>query len=260
MWHLVCGDVAAQGVTRVIGEDVAARALRVLRDDLAVGPLVDVETPPCSVRAQFWLDVWPGAVTPRPDFGAGLSADADWLAALKRQDRPVTVWHGDSCSEQLLLARVAAALEGSDLPFREVPCGTGDSRVGRRRAVGMIAPAEMGAYFLPKPVDTGRKALLASQWRAAVAGNADIRRWQKGDFQGEDHRQIDAILLGACTPDWRPLARVMAELMGRSDGFFVTDFFAYWRARELAAQGHLELGGSPGQHGYGGLTVRLSGR
>ena len=148
-----------------------------------------------------------------------------------------------------------------DLTRHAIESGaTGDSRVGRRRAVGMIAPAEMGAYFLPKPVDAGRKALLASQWRAAVAGNADIRRWQKGDFQGEDHRQIDAILLGACTPDWRPLARVMAELMGRSDGFFVTDFFAYWRARELAAQGHLELGGSPGQHGYGGLTVRLSGR
>ncbi|MNR66145.1 hypothetical protein D3C85_1894920 [compost metagenome] len=48
----------------------------------------------------------------------------------------------------------------------------------------------------------------------------------------------------------------MAELMGRSDGFFVTDFFAFWRARELAAQGRIELAGTAGQHGYGGLTVR----
>lgn len=257
MWHLVCGDVAAAGVTRVIGVDVAARALRVLRDDLAVGPLVDVETPPCTLRAQFWRDVWPSTVTPRPDFGIGLCADADWLAALKRQDRPVTLWHGDSCSEQLLLARVAAALEGSDLPFWEVPCGTGDSSVETRRAVGMIDPAGLGAYFLPKQVDVGRKALLASQWRSALAGNADVRRWQKGDFRGEDHRKVDAILLGACTSDWQPLARVMTELMGQSDGFFATDFFAFWRARELAAQGRLELGGTAGQDGYGELTVRL---
>ncbi|MBD2836895.1 DUF1835 domain-containing protein [Pseudomonas sp. JM0905a] len=258
MWHLVCGDVAAEGVTRVIGEAAAARALRVLRDDLAVGPLVDVETPPCTARTQFWLDVWPTAVPLRPDFGTGLSADADWLAALKRQDQPVTVWHGDSCSEQLLLARVAAALEGTDLPLWEVPCGTGDSSVETRRAVGMIDPAGLGAYFLPKQVDAGRKASLASQWRSAVAGNADVRRWQKGDFQGEDHRKVDAILLGACTADWQPLARVMAELMGQSDGFFVTDFFALWRAQELAAEGRLELDGTAGQHGYGGLTVRLS--
>ncbi|MCO6056140.1 DUF3658 domain-containing protein [Pseudomonas sp. MOB-449] len=37
----------------------------------------------------------------------------------------------------------------------------------------------------------------------------------------------------------------------------VTDFFAFWRARELVAQSRIELGGTAGQHGYGGLTVRL---
>ena len=42
MWHLVCGDNAVAGVTHVIGKAVAATALRVLRDDLAVGPLADV--------------------------------------------------------------------------------------------------------------------------------------------------------------------------------------------------------------------------
>ncbi|WP_342246190.1 DUF3658 domain-containing protein [Pseudomonas sp. OTU5201] len=257
MWHLVCGDVAAEGVTRVIGEDVAARALRVLRDDLAVGPLVDVETPPCTVRAQFWLDVWPSAVTPRPDFGTGLSVDADWLAALSQQDQPVTVWQADSCSEQLLLARVAAALEGSDLPLWEISCGTGDSSVPQRCAVGMIAPAALGAYYQPHQVEPGRKAQLAAQWRSALAANAAIRRWRDGDFHSEDHQVVDAIFLAACTPDWQPLPRVMAELMASTDGFFVTDYFAFWRARELAALRRIELGGNAGQHGYGGLTVRL---
>lgn len=258
MWHLVCGDVAAIGVSRVIGDVVAADRLRVLRDDLAVRPLADVEQPPCAQRAQFWLGVWPETVTPRPDFGAGLSADVHWLAALARQAEPVTVWHGDSCSEQLLLARVAAALAQSELPLWEVSCGTGDSSVRMRRAVGMIEPDALGAYYLPKQVDATRKALLAGQWQAAVATNAAVRRWREGDFQGEDHAAVDAILLAACTSEWQPLARVMAELMARSDGFFVTDYFAFWRARELAAHGLIELGGVPGPHGYGGLTVRLA--
>ncbi|MFC4860466.1 DUF3658 domain-containing protein [Pseudomonas sp. MAHUQ-62] len=256
MWHLVCGDVAAVGVTQVLGED-AAKGVRVLRDDLAVGPLVDVEQPPCSARAGFWLDVWPIAVTPRPDFGPDLSADASWLAGLARQDQAVTVWHGDSCSEQLLLARVAAALVQSELPLWEVSCGTGDSSVRMRRAVGMIEPAALGAYHLPKRVEAGRKAQLAAQWRAAMAANADIRRWRDGEFHGDDHRAVDAILLAACTPEWQPLPRVMAEVMAGNDGFFATDFFSFWRARELAARGRIELGGTAGQHGYGGLSVRL---
>lgn len=43
MWHLVCGDVAVEGVTSVLGQGLAEASLRVLRDDLAVGPLRDAE-------------------------------------------------------------------------------------------------------------------------------------------------------------------------------------------------------------------------
>ncbi|MNY79082.1 hypothetical protein D3C86_2195680 [compost metagenome] len=64
---------------------------------------------------------------------------------------------------------------------------------------------------------------------------------------------MDAILLSACSRDWQPLPRVMADVMAGTDGFF-----AFWRARELAAQGRVELSGHEGQHGYGGLSVRLS--
>lgn len=257
MWHLTCGDVAAVAVGRVLGV-AAAEQLRVMRDDLAVGPLVDVDRRPCTARAGYWLGVWPVAVTPRPDFADGLGTDADWLAGLARGDRPVTVWHGDSCSEQLLLARVAAALEGSELPLWEVPCGTGDSRAEGRRAVGMIEPEALAAYYLPQRVAAERKASLAAQWHAAVVANADIRRWRAGEFQGEDHHAVDAILLAGCTRQWQPLPSVMSKLMAHADGFFATDFFSFWRVRELVAQGRVELGGSPGQRGYDGLRVRLA--
>ncbi|WP_447595302.1 DUF1835 domain-containing protein [Aquipseudomonas campi] len=256
MWHLVCGDAAVEGVSFVLGEAVATSCLRVLRDDLAVGPLGDVEQPHCPRRAAFWQAVWPQAVQPVPDFAQELDADAHWLASLAQHAEPVTLWHGDSASEQLLLARVAAALQLSDVPLWEVACGSGDSRVATRRAVSMHAPEAVRALYQPKRVDAQRQQHLASQWQSALRDDASIRRWRDGAFHGEDYTAIDTQLLASSSPEWQPLARVMASVMARCDGFFATDFFLFWRARELAAAGQLQLDGQPDQSGYGGLLAR----
>ncbi len=237
MWHITCGDLAADSVRQLLAE---GNEVRVLRDDLAVGPLEDIETPPCAARVAFWEGVWPVGLTPRPDF-SGIASDAEWLEGLPDQSRQITVWHGDSASEQLMLARVAAAMEGSAIPLHEVACGTGDSRVGTRMAVSMHAPDALAALYQPRLVDADRTADLASQWRAAVEENAAIRRWVDGRFVGEDNAQIDRELVAACRDDWMPLARAMAEVMGHCDGFFPTDLFLYWRARELAKRGVILL-------------------
>ncbi|BAP77379.1 hypothetical protein MT1_0203 [Pseudomonas sp. MT-1] len=237
MWHITCGDLAADSVRQLLAE---GNEVRILRDDLAVGPLADIESPPCKTRMAFWEGVWPIGLEPRPDF-SGIANDAEWLARLPDQPRQITVWHGDSASEQLMLARVAAALEGSAIPLHEVTCGTGDSRVGTRMAVSMHAPDALAALYQPRLVAPARIAELAGQWRAAVKESAAIRRWVDGRFVGEDHSRIDSELLSACGNDWMPLARAMAEVMGHCDGFFATDLFLYWRARELAKRGVIEL-------------------
>lgn len=258
MWHLVCGDNAVAGVAHVIGPQAAEAGLRVLRDDLAVGPLGDVDEPPCAARVAFWGAVWPAGVMPVPDFAADLPADAQWLAGLALQARPVTVWHGDSASEQLLLARLASALEGSTVALIEVPCGTGSSWVQSRQAVAMHAPQALLGLAKPRVVEVERRASLAAQWRAAVADGGLIHRWQAGRFTAEDYQVIDAALLRQTRAEPQPLARVMAEVMARCDGFFASDYLLFWRARELAASGELVLSGEPGEHGYSGLQVRRS--
>lgn len=237
MWHITCGDLAADSVRQLLAE---GNEVRILRDDLAVGPLADIESPPCRVRMAFWEAVWPVGLEPRPDF-SGIASDAEWLARLSDQSRQITVWHGDSASEQLMLARVAAALEGAAVPLHEVVCGTGDSRVGTRMAVSMHALDALAALYQPRLVEPARIADLASQWRAVVEDNAAIRRWIDGRFVGESNARIDDELAAACSDDWMPLARAMAEVMGRCDGFFPTDLFLYWRARELAQRGVIQL-------------------
>ncbi len=74
--------------------------------------------------------------------------------------------------------------------------------------------------------------------------NAAIRRWTDRRFTAEDHARIDGQLLAACGADWVPLARAMAEVMSRCDGFFATDLFLYWRARQLAQRGTIQLSDS----------------
>ncbi|WP_241666676.1 DUF1835 domain-containing protein [Stutzerimonas nosocomialis] len=253
-WHLTCGDLAAESVATVTAGQPDVR-IRAMRDDLAVGPLRDVDAARCPARASFWEAVWPDAAEPRPDFADDLGNDARWLAELPGQGLGGTVWHGDSASEQLLLARVCAALAGSPLPLFEIACGTGDSRVGTRMAVSMHPPAALAERFRPQRIDAARQHRLAEQWRGAVAEDADIRRWREGRFFGEGFEAIDAPLVAATGPDWRPLAQAMAEVMRHCDGFFPTDYFLYWRARELARAGRLELDGVPRAQ-YAALRVR----
>ncbi|WP_028241114.1 DUF3658 domain-containing protein [Stutzerimonas azotifigens] len=335
MWHLTCGDLAGDSVRALLAAREPQARVRVLRDDLAVGPLADIERPPCAERVAFWDALWPDEAGERPDFSGELVGDAEWLAALATSDgssegsvavetaptsasprgrashkskrcgtgpcgrpRPfptglrhshprglrarsareastalrtsglggerfltedrspvITVWHGDSASEQLLLARVAAALLGQPVALFEVACGTGDSRVARRKAVSMHAPDALAALYRPQAVEPDRQAALAAAWVEQCAANRPIRRWRDGTFHGEDPAAIDAALLAAATPDFAPLARAMAEVMRRCDGFFPTDYFLYWRARELARQGRLTLRGDP-RAGYRELEVR----
>lgn len=84
-----------------------------------------------------------------------------------------------------------------------------------------------------------------------------MHSWQANAFLGEDYQAIDATLLRHARDDEQPLARLMAEVMARNDGFFATDYFLFWRARELVAMGRIELTGEAGAYGYSGLRARL---
>jgi len=256
--HLTCGDLAGESVRALLAGHEPGAQVRVLRDDLAVGPLSDVDSMPCVARAAFWERVWPAEVAPRPAFAEELEADSIWLNELPGHATAVTVWHGDSASEQLLLARVAAALQGSSCTLNEVVCGTGDSGVSRRKAVSMHSPEALAELYRPQAISASRRGELAVAWHQQCANRYDIRRWRDGTFQGEDYRTIDVALVAACSSDFGPLARAMAEVMGHCDGFFATDFFLYWRARELVAAAQLELQGDP-VAGYRDLQVRRLG-
>ncbi|WP_313550420.1 DUF1835 domain-containing protein [Pseudomonas sp.] len=246
MWHVVCGDVAAKGVRQVIDTE-ATSLLRIMRDDLAVGPLVDVHQPPCPVRSAFWEAVWPDDV-PAPDFSLQLADDATWLEHAALGNLPITLWHGDSASEQLLLCRIAAALHDSSVALYSVPCGTHRSDVQTRRAVGQCSPELLKQLYSPGLILPEQQQELARAWHEAVEAKADIRQWLGSTFRYSGYEAVDTILIQHCTSEWQPLTHVMAEAMVRSEGFFATDTFLGWRARDLAHRGLLVLQGPEKGH------------
>lgn len=250
-WQLVCGDLAAEAIRPLLGE--AAR-IAVLHDDLAVGPLLDVDEPPCAVRTAFWQGVWPPGQA-QPPFAEQLAGEARWLMDLAGQGGPVTVWHGDSTSEQLLLARVASLLGKAPLELREVACGTGDSGVRRRRAISQCSPQQLRDFQRQaRPLSAERRGGLAGQWRQALAENGGVRRWRAGALHSEDYRLVDGMLLCLCSHDWQPLVPLLSQAMRCCSGFFATDLFLAWRLRELARQGRVDL--EAGQTDLAGMRVR----
>ncbi|KRW59058.1 DUF1835 domain-containing protein [Pseudomonas sp. TTU2014-080ASC] len=239
MWHLVCGDLAAASVMRVLSPAESA-GLRVLRDDLAIGPLAGIDQPPCTTRIHFWLNLWHESMQPVPDFANGLAADAKWLAELSQNTQAVTVWTGDSCSEQLLLTRVAHALQGSNVELWEV--ASANPQRPPRKAVSLRSTDELQAFYQQRALlTTAQRTRLADQWQQVVQGNADIRCWLAGEFSQHTYALVDEPLLQCCREEWRPLSRVMADVLAQTDGFFPTDSFLHWRARELAVAGRIEL-------------------
>ncbi|SFB22662.1 DUF3658 domain-containing protein [Azotobacter beijerinckii] len=220
-WQLVCGDLAAEAVRPLLG---AAARIEVLHDDLAVGPLLDVDEPPCAVRAAFWDGVWPPG-SPPPAFAVQLAEEAEWLAALARQAEPVTLWHGDS-------------------------------GVRRRRAVALCSPQQLrDCQRQARPLSAERRAELAGQWRRAVAENGGVRRWRDGVFHSEDYRLVDGMLLCLCSRDWQPLPPLLSQAMRCCSGFFATDLFLAWRLRELARQGRVGFAEAP-EADFAGQRVR----
>ncbi len=122
----------------------------------------------------------------------------------------------------------------------------------------MHSPEALAALYRPQAVSAWRQTELTAAWHQQCADPHVIRRWHDEIFQGEDYRKIDAALVAASPADFGPLARAMAEVMRHCDSFFATDFFLYWRARELAVAGQLDLQGDP-VAGYRDLQVRRLG-
>jgi hypothetical protein len=239
--HLVCGDGAAEALHRAVEEGVLTeKKIRVMPDDLAVGPLSDVDNPPCQQRAAFWHALGGEALRER-EIAIEMATEVNWLRS--PDVTSVTLWHGDSASEQLLLRRVCALLP-ANVTLRSVGAGSGQCRSEDRHAIAMLKPVELAnALAASHELDAAERQRLGADWQRALADNAELRLWLGGELSGARYAHIDRILLDSASESWRPVQSLIGPTMAYVDGLFVSDLLAAWRLREHVAAGTLELRG-----------------
>ncbi len=173
----------------------------------------------------------------------------DQLQALRRDDLEVAIWHGQSASDQLMLRRVVFHLYRAPQRINEVSMDLRELEVpaqGNLAAIGMYPAARLARRFSTiAPVSVLRLGRLGYEWQQNVKENADVRLWKGNTLvpaayhngrrrdPGARARGLDAGRRGG-----RP------AVMGAIEGLLASDWFVFWRCRELIGTGQLVLRGN----------------
>jgi Domain of unknown function (DUF1835)/Protein of unknown function len=251
-FHAVNGDRGAALLMAAL--ELPPEDIHVHRDDLAFGPLHDVDEVQPGQRAAFWREA--AGVHYMRDFDHDLARESAKHAKLKTAGRPVCIWHGQSSSDELMLRRMAAYLSGSGCTISEVLLTAEylhEAPFGDKTSIGLYLPAELRRAALSTRAVTERQLLVwAAEWRTYKNESADVRFWL-ADETDANHRQfhgvpfdaIDLVILRHLPVEWEPVATTLRRSMSLIDGgLFATDLIVWWRMRELAIHAALQVRGN----------------
>ncbi|MDO3576009.1 DUF1835 domain-containing protein [Ralstonia pseudosolanacearum] len=242
--HVVNGDVAGAALKQALAQAGRPDSVVVLRDDLAVGPLADVDGV-AMARSGFWQRVAPNS---NIDFASEMHGALASLAELRESTTEVAIWHGQSASDQLMLRRVAFHLHQAPQRINEIGMDVRELDLpgaqGALTTIGMYPGARLARRFSTiAPVSVLRIGRLAYEWQQTVRENADVRLWKGNTLVPVSYATVDEVILEHVPTDWASAHDVVASIMGAIDGLLASDWFVFWRCRELVGSGQLLLRG-----------------
>lgn len=242
--HVVNGDVAGNTMRQALAEAARPDPVVVLRDDLAVGPLSDIDSTGL-IRSGFWQRVAPHSDI---DFAAEMRQALDQLQDVRKSETEVAIWHGQSASDQLMLRRVVFHLYQAPQRINEVALDVRELDMpahSHLASVGMYPAARLARRFSTiAPVSVLRLGRLGYEWQQCVKENADVRLWKGNTLVPAAYHTVDDVILERCPAAWTPAAQVVGGVMGAVEGLLASDWFVFWRCRELIGTGQLVLRGN----------------
>ncbi|WP_267908983.1 DUF3658 domain-containing protein [Paraburkholderia kururiensis] len=237
--HICQGGSAMELVSTVVGDNVTG-----IRDDCAVGPLIDVDSPAPEERIAFWNDIFAADKNMSQfDWQAEFLATCNQLRNLGREAAEVVIWAGSHPTEQALRRRVHWWLRSTPVKVSEVLVdiedmadGTAD-RIHAPIACASVERLRLRFSHRLESTDYLRKQ-LADEWGALRDHGQGVRLWE-GDRLLEypiDH--YDATLLALVEQQPVRFARVVGHAMAETGQ---SDCFCKWRFATLVRTGHLSL-------------------
>ncbi|MBY4898983.1 DUF1835 domain-containing protein [Cupriavidus sp. AU9028] len=242
--HVVNGDMAGNTLRQALAQAARPDPVVVLRDDLAVGPIGDVDANGLA-RSGFWQRVAPRSEI---DFAAEMHMALDQLQGLRQSDLEIAIWHGQSASDQLMLRRVVFHLYQTPQRINEVAMDARElesAPQGKLTAIGMYPAARLARRFSTiAPVSVLRLGRLGYEWQQNVKDNADVRLWKGNTLVPAAYHTVDDVILERAPVEWTPAVEVIAAIMGAIDGLLASDWFLFWRCRELIGAGLMVMRGN----------------
>lgn len=268
MIHIVFGEADIEVLQKAIELDESLKGdIRIIRDDLAVGPIAAIDEPEGYQQRRDWQK---GLVEQSPYNTEQLMSQADdrlVVHQLKREmdEDPtleVWIWMGqnahDVCGYYWLISQLqnyqgrVVVLYLNNLPFINEK-----GQIFYPSYIFEILPKEfIKAKKLNRKVTMSEFEVDPDEWKKLCAENAMVRILEGGKkIAGKEEDFYDKDILTALSKDWQKGSRAMHNILGKMK-IKTGDIFLLWRMKELAANEKLEINGDPSK-GWKEFEVRL---
>ncbi len=232
-----------------LDESLSGNVLQI-KDDFAVGPLVDIETEEgWNSRVSWWRDLLKNS--PYENDPQTFFDDRTTVTQIKEQleadpNRQVWIWmgqnHHDVCGYYWFMQHFKELTGRIQVIYlNNLPFINEKGQLFYPSWIGEIQPKELlKAKRLARPITTSEFEVDPDEWKKLCTENSTVRILEGGKkIVGREETFYDNEVLKNLTSDWQKATRVLTNTLHRMK-IKTGDVFIMWRMKELIAQGRIE--------------------
>jgi len=252
MIHVIFNAADVNLIREVIklDESLSGNVIQI-KDDFAVGPLINVETDEgWNSRVSWWRDLLKNS--PYENDPQTFFDDRETVKKLEEQlDTDLTtqvwIWMGqnqhDVCGYYWLM-QFFKEYQGRVLVIylNNLPFISEKGQLFYPSWIGEIQPKELlKAKRLARPITMSEFEVDPDEWKKLCAENSAVRILEGGKkIISKDETFYDSEILKNLTNEWQKATRVMTNTLHRMK-IKTGDVFIMWRMKELIAKGRIEV-------------------
>jgi len=252
MIHIIFNAADVNLIREVIklDESLSGNVIQI-KDDFAVGPLINVETEEgWNSRVSWWRDLLKNS--PYENDPQTFFDDRETVKKLEEQldtDLEVQVWiwmgqnQHDVCGYYWFI-QFFKEYQGrvQVIYLNNLPFINEKGQLFYPSWIGEIQPKELlKAKRLARPITMSEFEVDPDEWKKLCAENSAVRMLEGGKkIISKDETFYDSEILKNLTDEWQKATRVMTNTLHRMK-IKTVDVFIMWRMKELIAQGRIEV-------------------